>query len=122
MAAHRPGTGCGAGHADQGWPTGERIGIIEGVTSCYTLRQAVPLDAALDNVQAARFRAVHQWFTDVAGRGMTPLESPDTELVDEAVVRVDGHVSIAQSWQVWGKVRRDHRDALDANRVGRWIS
>jgi hypothetical protein len=64
----------------------------------------VPIGAD-DEIQRIRSVAVASWFADIERRRHTPVHAPATELVDEAVVKVNGRVAIAQSWRVWGPVR-----------------
>jgi hypothetical protein len=76
----------------------------EPVNSCYTKARPVPVDADEIQVQKVRAEAVDSWFADLERRKLAALDAPDTELIDDAVVKINGRVAIARSWRVWGPV------------------
>lgn len=74
------------------------------VSSSYATTRQVPNDADDLEVLRSKSLAVEQWFAELERRNLRPTDTPDTQLVDGDVVRIDGRVVITRSWLVWGAV------------------
>jgi hypothetical protein len=55
------------------------------------------VDADEVELQRVRSEAVHSWLADLELRKLAALDAPATQLVDDAVVKVNGRVVITQS-------------------------